>query len=313
MATEFKSKILKFINELLLFVFLIVLWFICPSFSSYALHVGIISLYYVLMSSSWNWIAGSTGQSTYSHAAFASLGAYMSALLGIQLGGSLVFSIAFAFGLGVFLGSALGVLCLRLTGTYLALVTLAFSEVVRLIITNEDQWTRGALGLQVPPLFEDFSKVSAMRLFLVVNVFVLALLLCFRKSRWGLWFRSIMADEVAAASLGVNTRFYRTFAFSISSGIASLSGALYGHYLGLISPDLGSLSQMFLILAMTLLGGLGTFWGPVIGAIILEVFSEQFRVFGEHHVLVFGVVTLLMYRFRSEGLVSWFKIKGTII
>jgi branched-chain amino acid transport system permease protein len=258
----------------------------------------------MLMASSWNVISGTTGQNSYAHAAFASLGAYTSALVSQYWGWPLWITIPISGMVGTVLGGLLGALCLRLSGSYLALVTLAFSEMTRLVLINEDQWTRGALGLQTVPLFESHSKVSASLLFAGYLILVLITIAWVRRSHIGLFFRAVKADEVAAASLGVHTKKYRILAFAGASSVAATAGALYGHYLGLITPDMGSLSQMFLILAMTVLGGLGTFWGPLLGAITLEVLSEKFRIFGDHHILVFGLVTLIVYRVRPQGLLG---------
>ncbi|MBU6152728.1 MAG: branched-chain amino acid ABC transporter permease [Bdellovibrionales bacterium] len=279
-------------------------------FNPYILHVGIIGLYYAILASSWNVVAGMTGFATYSHAAFASLGAYVSALITLYFGLPILISLPLAFFCGALFGGLLGKLSLRLNGTYLALVTLAFSELFRLFLTNEDQWTRGALGLKVPLLWSDSEngvvaqKIAALMIFGVVLVSLMIFIRRVRRSRTGLHLRAILSDELAAASLGVQTEKLRVWVFSASSAVASLAGALYGHYLGLISPEMGSLSQMFLILAMTILGGMGTWLGPVIGALGLEILSEGLRDFGQHHVFLYALVVLLVFRWRPQGLLG---------
>ena len=280
------------------------------AFSPYFLHVGIICLYYAILASSWNLIAGMTGFASYSHAAFAALGAYAAGYFSIHLGGSPALALPFAFFTGAILGAALGKLCLRLSGTYLALVTLAFSELLRMVLTNEDQWTRGDLGLSVPLFWSDSGLSVAnqkFRIFVLFALVLVALLISIhrlKKSRLGLHLRAILSDELAAASLGVRTEWLRIGVFSVSSAVASLAGALFAHDQGLITPGIGSLSQMFLILAMTILGGMGTLFGPVLGAVLLEMLSEGFRSTGQMHVLIFALCVLILYRVRPSGLLG---------
>ena len=274
-----------------------------PKFASdYGIHIAIISLFYVLMSSSWNLVAGFTGQVSFAHAAFAAIGAYASSLMAIHYNLPIPLTIVFGTCIAGTLGHVLGRLCLPLGGTYLSLVTLSFAEILRIVITNEDQWTRGTMGLQVPGIFRDYSKTKYYLLFLAITVFAVLGLNLLIRSRMGLRFRAVMDDEIAAASVGVHTTNIRVLAFTLSSLIAGLAGALYGHYAMLISPDIGSLAQMYLILAMTMIGGLGSIEGPIFGAILLEVLSEQIRSFGEYHLLVFGVISLLIVRFAPQGL-----------
>jgi len=114
-------------------------------------------------------------------------------------------------------------------------------------------------------------------------------------------------DERAAASLGVNVVRVRVLAFTVSSALAGLAGGLYGHYLLLVTPEIPSLNLQFMVLSMTVIGGMGSFVGPIIGAFALEVLSEYIRAYGEYHVLVFGLVALLMARFFPKGLVGIIK------
>jgi branched-chain amino acid transport system permease protein len=279
-------------------------------FNPYLFHIAIICLYYAILASSWNVVAGMTGFATYSHAAFASLGAYVSACITLYFGWPIVISLPIAFLVGAILGGLLGKLSLRLSGTYLALVTLAFSELLRLFLTNEDQWTRGSLGLKVPLLWPDAGlgileqKIPVFFIFAFVLTGLLFLIRTLDKSRTGLHLRAILSDELAAASLGVQTENLRVAVFSASSAVASFAGALYGHYLGLISPEMGGLSQMFLVLAMTILGGMGTLLGPVVGAVLLEGLSEGLRDFGQFHVFLYAVVVLLIFRLKPRGLLG---------
>ena len=268
----------------------------------YRLHVVIVSLFYVMMASSWNLLAGYAGQVSFAHAAFAGVGAYTSGILAVKLGINPWVGIFMGTILAGLLGIVLGFVCIRMGGIYLSLSTLAFSEILHIIIINEYEVTRGTMGLQVPALMSQYSK--AAYLYIMVAGAVLTLIVVYRviHSNVGLNFRSVRNDELAASSLGVNVVQTRVLAFTISSALAGMAGGLYGHYLLLITPEIPSLDQQFLVLAMTVIGGMGSFLGPVVGSFILEILSEYIRAYGEYHVLVFGLVALGMARFAPEGL-----------
>ena len=293
-------------------IFLIILA-IFPPFvlSQYWLHVMIISLFYVMMASSWNLLAGFTGQVSFAHAAFAGVGAYASGMLAVLLGLSPWVGILVGTGVGALLGFGLGFLCIRMGGIYLSLTTLGFSEILRIIITNEEKWTRGTMGLQTPGFFSQYSKTDYYYLFLIVTVLILFFIYRFIHSEWGVTFRAVLNDEVAASASGINTTQVRVLAFTLTSAMAGLAGGLYGHYLMLITPDIPSLGQMFLVLAMAVIGGMGSFAGPIIGSFVLEILSEYIRVYGEYHVLLFGLVALAVARFAPEGMMGiWAKSRG---
>src|SRR4030043_27039 len=291
------------------FAFIILALFPPLFLSQYWLHVMIISLFYVMMASSWNLIAGFTGQVSFAHAAFSGVGAYTSGMLTVYLGLPPWLGILIGMGVAALLGFGLGYLCIRMGGIYLSLTTLGFSEILRIIITNEDQWTRGTMGLQVPGFFVEYSKTSYYYLFLIVTILLLIVIYKIIHSEMGLTFRAVLNDEVAASSSGINTVRVRVLAFAISSAMAGLAGGFYGHYLMLITPDVPSLGQMFLVLAMAVIGGMGSFAGPILGSFILEILSEYIRIHGEYHVLLFGLVALTMARFAPEGVVGILRKK----
>ncbi len=288
-----------------IFIPFIFLTLFLPFFlSQYWLHVMIISLFYVMMASSWNLIAGYTGQISFAHAAFAGVGAYVSGMLAVNMGIPAWLGILIGTSIAGLLGLGLGYLCIRMGGIYLSLTTLGFSEILRIIITNEDRWTRGTMGLQIPGFFIEYSKMSYYFLFLIVSAFFLWVIYRLIRSEMGLSFRAVLNDELAASSSGIDTIRVRILAFTISSAMAGMAGGLYGHYLMLITPDIPSLGQMFLVLAMAVIGGMGSFIGPILGAFVLEILSEYIRIYGEYHVLLFGLVALGMARFAPGGIMG---------
>lgn len=279
--------------------------------SPYWLHVMIISLFYVMMASSWNLLAGYTGQVSFAHAAFAGVGAYASGMLTVFLGISPWLGILLGIIAAAVLGFGLGFLCIRMGGIYLSLTTLGFSEILRIIITNEEKWTRGTMGLQTPGLFAEYSKTSYYFVFLFFTVLMLVLIYKLIHSEWGVTLRAVLNDEIAASASGINTLRVRILAFALTGAMAGMAGGLYGHYLMLITPDIPSLGQMFLILAMAVIGGMGSFAGPIIGSFVLEILSEYIRNWGEYHVLLFGLIALAMARFAPEGIMGvWKKKRG---
>lgn len=271
---------------------------------AYHMHVMIVGLFYMIMASSWNLVAGYTGQVSFAHAAFAGLGAYTSGILAAKFGLNPWIGVVLGTFTAALTGLAVGVLCLRMGGIYLSLTTLGFSEIFRIIITNEYEVTRGTMGLQVPGLVGEYSKASYF--FIMMAAAILTSIVTYRLiySNMGLSFRAVQNDEKAAASLGVNVTRVRVLAFTVSSALAGMAGGLYGHYLLLITPEIPSLDQQFLVLSMTVIGGMGSFVGPIIGAFSLEILSEYIRAYGEYHVLVFGLVALVMARFAPNGIVG---------
>jgi branched-chain amino acid transport system permease protein len=270
----------------------------------YSLHVVIVSLFYLMMAASWNLIAGYTGQVSFAHAAFAGIGAYTSGILAAKAGLSPWLGVAAGSLTAGAMGLGVGVLCLRMGGIYLSLTTLGFSEILRIIITNEYEITRGTMGLQIPPMVEPYSKDVHFFILLAGAIFTLIVVYKMVHSNIGLNFRAVQNDERAARSLGVNVVGVRVLAFTLSSALAGLAGGIYGHYLMLITPEIPSLDLQFFVLSMTVIGGLGSFMGPVIGSFALNILSEYIRAYGEYHVLVFGLVALTMARFVPKGVVG---------
>lgn len=273
----------------------------------YHQHILIVSLFYVMMAASWNLLAGYTGQVSFGHAAFAGIGAYASGILAAKAGLNPWIGVMAGTLLAAAFGFLVGVLCLKLGGIYLSLTTLAFSEILHIVINNEYEITRGTMGLQVPGLLSEYSKLGYFYIFLAAALVTLGVVHRLIHSNLGLNFRAVQNDERAAASLGVDVVRVRVLAFTVSSALAGLAGALYGHYLLLITPQIPSLDQQFLVLSMTIIGGLGSFAGPIIGAFSLEILSEYIRAYGEYHVLVFGLVALTVARFAPKGMVGIFR------
>jgi branched-chain amino acid transport system permease protein len=273
----------------------------------YPQHVLIVSLFYVMMASSWNLLAGYTGQVSFGHAAMAGIGAYTSGILAVKTGIDPWIGVCAGTAIAALLGLGLGALCLKMGGIYLSLTTLAFSQILHIVIVNEYDVTRGTMGLQVPGLMAEYSKIAYYYIMLAAAVLILTILYRMIHSNLGLNFRAVQNDEVAAKSVGVKVLQVRVLAFTVASAMAGFAGGLYGHYLLLITPEIPSLDLQFNVLAMTVIGGMGSFIGPVIGAFALNILAEKIRDYGEYHVLVFGLVALVVARFAPNGLLGLWR------
>ena len=266
----------------------------------YWLGVLIVSLYFVMLAAGWNLLAGFTGQFSLAPAAFGMLGAYATALAWkygevVPVLGILVAIIATG-GLGFLLGK----LVLRLQGPYLALTTLSFAEIARLLIFNSYAITNGDLGMRVPALVE--GRIEIYYIFIGAVALVQAVLYLFLKSRAGFFLAAIRDDEIGARSRGVDTVLWKTIAFSLSSAICGFAGALYAHFAMLITPELGLLLQTGIVVSMVVIGGMGSLVGPVIGGLLVYLASEALRDFGGWHLVVFALLVILFGRFLRSGL-----------
>ncbi len=279
----------------------------------YPQHVLIVSLFYTMMACSWNLLAGYTGQVSFGHAAMAGIGAYTSGILAVKAGVNPWVGIAAGTVLAAVLGLALGALCLKMGGIYLSLTTLAFSQILHIVIVNEYDVTRGTMGLQVPGLMGEYSKLGYYYIMLAAAAAVLAVIYRMIHSNLGLNFRAVQNDELAAKSVGVRVLHVRVLAFTVASAMAGFAGGLYGHYLLLITPEIPSLDLQFKVLAMTVIGGMGSLVGPILGAFALNILEEYIRGYGEYHVLVFGLVALVVARFAPNGLLGlWRKLRRPV-
>jgi|DewCreStandDraft_2_1066082.scaffolds.fasta_scaffold00398_3 branched-chain amino acid transport system permease protein len=262
-----------------------------------------VTLVYALASTGWNFLGGFAGQFSLAPAAFLLIGMYTSALLVSYRGWPPAAGILATLPVTSAIGMALGVLCLRLRGPYLALTTVAFSEITRNLIRFSYNLTRGDLGLSVPTLYGvGENRLSYYYTILILCTFVVVAVHGCISSRIGLYLRSIRDDELAAAGRGVNTVLWKTLAFTISSSICGLAGGFYVHFIGLASPEMGLLLQAGFIISMAVIGGMGTLGGPLAGALLLYPLSEYVRRFGVQHMVIFSLLMILMIRFWRAGI-----------
>ena len=273
-----------------------------PAFvaNDYWRGVLIVSMVFAMLAAAWNLLAGYTGQFSLAPATFGMIGAYTTGLLAYYFETPAFLGIPAAILVAGLIGLVLGRIVLRLRGPYLALTTLSFAEIMRLVIGNSIDITRGDLGLNVPGLFQ--SRLAYYYLILGVLLAVQLGLYWLLQTPAGLYLRAVRDDEIAAASRGVKVVWWKTYAFALSAAISGLAGALYAHFAQLISPELGLISQTGLIISMAVIGGLGTLVGPLGGAFLVYYASEFLRDFGNYQLIAFALLVILFARFFREGL-----------
>jgi branched-chain amino acid transport system permease protein len=261
--------------------------------STYSTLVYTVGIHALLALSIWLTLA--CGLLSLANAAFMGIGAYTAALLTLNLGWPFPVALA-AGGLApAAVALAIGVPTLRLSGVYLAMATLAFGEVSRVIILNLEI-TGGPEGLNGIPMLTDGWHIA---LILLLVGYGLARL---RRSRVGRAFEAIKEDEVAARLMGINVDRYKLLAFTLGAVIAGLAGALNAHYTFFISPREYGFESAVDILTMTVLGGISTLIGPVLGATILTLLPELLRFLHDYRLAVNGMILILVVLFLPTGL-----------
>jgi branched-chain amino acid transport system permease protein len=272
--------------------------------SDYWQYVFTVAFFYAIMAASWNLLGGYTGQFSLAHHTFGMLGAYASALLMAKAGASFWLSIPAAIACTMMLSLLLGIVCLRVHGLYLALITWAFAEVIRNYLRMHYAFTGGDRGMDAPLLFGTLQPTPYYYFFLGLTLFCVALIAVLMRSRIGYYLRSIRDDAIAARSMGVNIVRYKVLAFIVASAIAGMAGAFYGHSIGLISPVLGDFNEMAMIIIFVVIGGMRTQTGPIVGAIAVRITMELLREQSEIRIIILSALVIIIMRFFNGGLME---------
>jgi branched-chain amino acid transport system permease protein len=275
-----------------------------PIASDYVLHVLITSMYYTMLAASWNLLAGFTGQFSLAHQAFAAIGAYTSGLLMVRYDLPIWATIPCGIAAAAVLGLALGRMVLRMRAIYLAIATWAFAETVHIALTAGYAVTRGELGLSVPPLFADLDVHSYYYLFIALTLATLAAMYVIVCSRLGIFMRAIKDDELRAETLGVNTTRIKVLVFTITSAFAGLAGAFYAHYVVVLSPQIADFSEMAKLVIMVVVGGLGSFVGPLIAVTPIETLHLYLAKYGEWDMVIYAFAVIVLMRAQIGGVAA---------
>jgi branched-chain amino acid transport system permease protein len=280
--------------------------------TAYILHLAVLAGIYVILTVSLNLIVGYAGQVSLGHAAFFGIGAYASALVALNWHFPFPLAALSAMLVAGGCGMALGLPTLRLKEDYLAIVTLGFGVIIDMVFLNLEI-TGGPDGLPgIPsPTFFGLKFGSAGRYLIIVVVAVaLVLLVTWRlvDSYHGRALRAIRDHEVTAQVMGINTPAYKVVIFTLAAALAGLAGSLYAHYITFINPESFGLHTSILILAMVVLGGMGSIPGSVVGAVILTALPELLREFQSYQDLLYGALLVGLLILRPEGLLGRGKL-----
>jgi branched-chain amino acid transport system permease protein len=290
----------------ILFLILILLPFLA---STYITDTVVLSGIYIILSLGLNIMIGYTGLLNLGYAAFYAIGAYTYAILNTKLHLGFWEALPLSMVLSGVAGFLLGIPALRLRGDYLAIVTLGFGEITRIVLNNWISLTNGPngiTGIERPSLggFEFAGVIEyyyTVLIFVVLTIFLINRLI---KSKAGRAWMSIRDDEIAATAMGINTFLYKLYAFSFGALLAGLAGQLFAAKMRFVSPESFTFFESVMIVAMVILGGQGTIAGPIIGSIILVLLPEVLREFQQYRMIFLGAGLIFMMIFRPQGIVG---------
>jgi branched-chain amino acid transport system permease protein len=271
-----------------------------------------ITCYWLILAGSWNLLAGFTGQMSFAHVGLAAVGAYLAVLLEFELGVGAGPAIPLAGLLTAAAGLVLGLVSTRVRGIYLALVTFAFGGAFVVWARGADTITGGNRGHTAEFLFSgiDARPFLWVGLALVGGYFVLQSLLL--DSRFGLAAMAVRDREEVAEGLGIRTRWVKIGIFTYTAFWAGIAGAFYAGYVGIVAPSIGELLNMALVVAMVVVGGMGSRLGPIFGVILLQVIDYKVRGYGsEYTQLIFGALVLGIMLFARNGIVGALEALAT--
>jgi branched-chain amino acid transport system permease protein len=295
--------------------FLLLLNYYLPSYlNPYLLQILILIGINIMLAVSLNLINGFTGQFSIGHAGFMAIGGYASAFFTYYFGANLIQtlssflflpwlakSIVFIFALilggalAALAGLVVGIPSLRLKGDYLAIATLGFGEIIRVIILNIDA-VGGARGFADIP---GYTNLFWVLFFMLVSILVVRNLVC---STHGRAFLSIREDEVAAEAMGINTTYYKVYAFVIGAFFAGIAGGLFGHYLMYLHTNSFTFMKSIEVIIMVVLGGMGSITGSILAATVMTILPEFLRVVKDYRMVIYSLTLIILMLTRPQGI-----------
>ena len=269
-------------------------------------------LLYAMLGMGLNVLTGYTGLVSLGHAGFYGIGAYCCALMTTKLGFSFWPALLLAGCFTALIGFLLGLPTLRLSGTYLSIVTLGFCEIVQMILKQWEPVTNGNYGIRNIPKPELFGYQFSLQnggfyqIILVLVVLTALGCMAIKRSKAGRAFQAIKDDELAATMMGIRTARYKILAFVISAFITGVAGGFYSVINnGYIEPSNFVFNISVLIISVVVVGGLGTIRGMIFGAALLQLFPQVFRFLNEWRFVIYGVLLVVMMQFRPQGALGW--------
>lgn len=307
-------RIQTYLISIILIILLYIVLFFTLGSDAYYSTILINILIYILFAVSLNMTVGIMGQLSLGHAGFIAVGAYGGAyftklMMAAQLPGTLQLIISSVIGgliAGLF-GFFIAIPTLRLKGDYLAIITLAFGEIIKFTLQNLE-FLGGASGMKNIPIYDSFSNVFWI---VVICVILMTMLLTSRQGRTML---SIREDEIAAENIGISTNYVKLFGFTVSAFFAGVGGSLLAHNLSILQPVKFGFVFSIDILVMVVLGGLGSITGVSIAAAILTILNEALRQYSEWRYFIYAMALIFIMIFRPTGLLGTreFKISSII-
>jgi branched-chain amino acid transport system permease protein len=278
------------------------------------MHILILVIMWSVIGMAWNLLSGYCGQVSFGHAAFFGTGAYTAGMLYSKLGLSGWWGVPLSVMVVSAFALVIGYICLRLRGPFFALATLSMGVILRIVAENLVEVTGGDLGIMI----RERTWVEKIWYYYIILAIACATFLTVKaviQSKLGYYFVAIREDQDAAESLGINTTLYKTIALVISAVLTGLAGAFYTNYMGYIDPKVVfALHDISIVTIMVVMvGGVATFWGPAVGAIIMVLLAEMIRsipVLGTAHHTFFGILLIVIIIFLPNGIVGDFaKLK----
>lgn len=291
----------------------------------YLLHILIMICIYVILGQSLNLLIGYTGLLSIAQAAFYGVGAYVAAIMSLKLGIPFLLNLVCAIAISSLFGALIGIPSLRLKGDYFVIVTLGFQMITFSVLNNCVSLTGGPMGLPGIPQPSVFGWVISSHIEFLLLVAVFAVLVfwlckCIIKSPFGRVLTAIREDEVFALAAGKNVAVYKVAVFAIGSGMAAIAGALYAHYISFIDPTSFTVMESIFIISIVIIGGAGSLWGPVVGAVLLVMLPEALRFVGmpssiaaNMRQILYGGLLVAFMMWRPQGLIGkyGFRVEET--
>ncbi|WP_033827983.1 branched-chain amino acid ABC transporter permease [Bacillus andreraoultii] len=253
-------------------------------------------LIHIMLAASLHLVIGITGQFSIGHAGFLAIGAYIAAIFTMKLQMPFIAALLVAGIAAALAGLIVGIPSLRLRGDYLAIATLGFAEIIRIIFLNWD-YVGGARGLTI-------TRLTDWNITFICTFITILVIANFTNSRHGRACISIREDEIASDAMGINTTYYKVVAFVLGSFFAGVAGGLYAHNFYIIQPGNFGFLKSFDILIFVVLGGLGSLSGAVLSAILLTIVSTFLQEYPETRMIIYSLVLIIVMLYRPQGLMG---------
>lgn len=285
--------------------------------NTYALRTAVIVLIYMVLALSLNFVIGFAGQLSLGHSAFYAIGAYTTAILTVNYGVPFWIALVLSAVVSAVFGLLLGIPTLRLKGDYLAITTIGFSEILRLVLINWASFTRGPAGIPGIPSPKIFGFTLSTNTSYYYILYILALFTIFISyrlinSRLGRGLIAIKDDEIAAEAMGINPTFLKIMAFVLGAAIAGLAGGVFASFIHYVNPDNFTYMESVVILTMVVLGGVGSIPGVIVGATVLAILPEALRGISTYRYAIYGILLVMMMIVRPQGIISAASLKGIV-